>query len=211
MSKFPLESNCFVTSITLATLAQMGQEALDMDPLLLRDAFQDIFDVQKMPQRMFDKLNCGLTLVGTALYTTTIEGFLSCTAVMNNQVVSGNTIPYCSIKECAWGVWEYMNLNGDVDKDSRPTEEFSPDIKTYIQQAANRNGVTHMPVWLKFAETAPEKMPDMSEDVDLFESWTARQESYVEGMNEYVKMRQDELKKELMTLASMGYIARKTA
>ena len=207
MSRLPLDRNCFVTSITLATLSKLGLVALDMDPLMVRDAFQDVFDIREMPQRMFDKLNCGLTLVGTSLYTDSIEGFLSCTAVMNNQVIDGSTISYC---KCAWGVWEYMNLNGDVDAESKPTETFSPDIVAYIQQVANRNGVTSMPAWLKFAEKDASAMPDLSEDIDLFESYTARQESYVGAMNEYIKARQDELLKELKSLVEAGVITRKT-
>lgn len=210
MSRLPLDRNCFVTSITLATLSKLGLGALDMDPLMVRDAFQDVFDIREMPQRMFDKLNCGLTLVGTSLYTDSIEGFLSCTAVMNNQVIDGSTISYCNIRECAWGVWEYMNLNGDVDAESKPTETFSPDIVAYIQQVANRNGVTSMPAWLKFAEKDASAMPDLSEDIDLFESYTARQESYVGAMNEYIKARQDELLKELKSLVEAGVITRKT-
>ena len=110
--EFPLDQNCFVTSITLVALNKFGQELLGMDPLLVRDAVQDVFGLQKMPQRMFDKLNCGLTLVGTSSYTDSIEGFLMGTAVMNNHVLDGNTIAFCTLKECAWGVWEYMNLNG---------------------------------------------------------------------------------------------------
>lgn len=211
MSRLPLDRNCFVTSITLAALAKLGLGALEMDPLMVRDAVQDVFDMENMPQRMFDKLNCGLTMLGTSLYTEAIEGFLPCTAVMNNQVVSGSTIPYCTIRECAWGIWEYMNLNGDVDAESKPTEQFSPDIIAYIQQAANRNGVSSMPVWMEFAEKDPNFMPDLSEDIDLFESYTARQEAYVNTMNEYVQNRQNELLNELKLLKEAGIIAQKTA
>lgn len=209
--EFPLDQNCFVTSITLVALNKFGQELLGMDPLLVRDAVQDVFGLQKMPQRMFDKLNCGLTLVGTSSYTDSIEGFLMGTAVMNNHVLDGNTIAFCTLKECAWGVWEYMNLNGDVDDHAHPTETFSPDIIKYIQEAGRRNGITSMPEWLKFAEKQPEQLPDMTEDVDLFEMYMSRQADYVSIINNYVQKRQDALLAQLKMLNEMGYIGPKQA
>ena len=206
MKPLPLGKDCFVTSITLVFLRRFGQEALDWDPLIVRDAFEEGFGFKKMPQRMFDKLNCGLSLIGTSLYTTTIEGFLTGTACMNNLVLDGDSIPYVTFDQCAWGVWEYANLNGDIDDQSKPTEEFSPDIVKYIQSVSGRNGVTSMPVWLQFAQLPDDQMPDLSSDVDQFEQYMNRQRAYVEDMNRYVLARQDALKAELTKLADEGFI-----
>lgn len=206
MKPFPLKRDCFVTSITLAFLKKYGIEALDWDPLIVRDAFEGGFRVEKMPQRMFDKLNCGLSLVGTSLYTDSIEGFLTGTACMNNRVLDGLTASFCTLEECAWGVWEYMNLNGDIDKNNQPTEKFSPDIAKYIQEAGKLNGVLKMPVWLKFAEAPDGSMPDLTGDVDLFEMWSARQENYIEDLNGYVTYRQQALADELRSLKNDGWI-----
>lgn len=206
MSKLPLKRDCFVTSITLATLKRLGQEALEYDPLVLRDAFESVFGFEKMPQRMFDKLNCGLSMIGTTCYTDTIEGFLSCTAVMNNLVLDGDTAPFVTYKQCAWGVWEYINLNGDIDAQSRPTEKFCPDVIAYIQEAANLNGISQFPVWLQFAQKPKDAMPDLSSDVDLFSQYMARQEEYVEDMNRYVEQRMAALKEELAMLNRQGFI-----
>ena len=54
--EFPLTRDCFVTSITLVALNKLGQGLFDMDPLLVRDAVEDVFGLKNMPQRMFDKL-----------------------------------------------------------------------------------------------------------------------------------------------------------
>lgn len=206
MKPLPLGKDCFVTSITLVFLRRFGQEALDWDPLIVRDAFEEGFGFKKMPQRMFDKLNCGLSLIGTSLYTDSIEGFLTGTACMNNLVLDGDTIPYVTFDQCSWGVWEYANLNGDIDADSRPTEKFCPDVVKYIQSVGMRNGITSMPVWLQFAQLPDDQMPDLSSDVDQFEQYMARQRSYVEDMNRYVLARQDALKAELSRLADDGFI-----
>ena len=209
--EFPLTRDCFVTSITLVALNKLGQGLFDMDPLLVRDAVEDVFGLKNMPQRMFDKLNCGLMLLGTSSYTDSIEGFLMGTAVMNNQVVNGNTIAFCNLKECAWGVWEYMNLNGDVDEHTHPTEQFSPDIVKYIQEAGRRNGVTSMPEWLKFAEKDMSALPDLTSDIDQFEMYMKRQDDYVSILNLYVQQRQDALTQQLMMLNKLGLIGPKQA
>ena len=206
MTELPLTRDCFVTSITLAFLRKAGQEALEWDPLIVRDAFEGIFHVEKMPQRMFDKLNCGLTLIGTSSYTDTIEGFLMGTACMNNLVIDGDTAPFCTLRHCAWGVWEYANLNGDIDRNSRPTEKFSPDIIKYIQEAGKMNGVTRFPVWLDFASLPEGAQPDLSDDLTLFETYNSRQDEYVEGLNVFVTDRQNALTAELEALEKLGFI-----
>lgn len=206
MKPLPLGKNCFVTSITLVFLRRFGQEALDWDPLIVRDAFEEGFGFKKMPQRMFDKLNCGLSLIGTSLYTDSIEGFLTGTACMNNLVLDGDQISFVTFDQCAWGIWEYANLNGDIDANSQPTEKFSPDIVKYIQAVGETNGITSMPKWMQFAQKPDNGLPDMSEDVEVFEQYMARQRAYTEDMNRYVLSRQEELKAELTKLADDGFI-----
>jgi hypothetical protein len=206
MSKLPLGKNCFVTSITLPFLKKFGEEALEWDPYIVREAFETAFEVPKMPQRLFDKLNCGLTLIGTNAYTSTLEGFLSATACMNNLVLDADSEPFVDLTQCAWGVWEYMNLNGDVNKEGRPTEAFTPEISRYIQAAGDLNGITKFPIWLDFAEKPKEEIPDLSNDVTLFETYMARQHDYVADLTAYVKNRQKEMNIELLELKSKGFI-----
>lgn len=206
--KIPLDKNCFVTSITLAFLAKFGLDSINWDPLIVRDAFEGGLLFGKMPQRMFDKLNCGLSLIGTDLYNASIEGFLTFTAVMNNNVLDAEYAPFVSLKECAWGVWEFMNLNGDMDNTTRPSVKFSPAIIKYIQESGRLNGVTAMPVWLDFAQPKDESMPDMSDDVDLFNQYQQRQEEYKEAMNAYVTDRQARLADELNKLKNDGFLAK---
>lgn len=209
-SGFPLDQNCFVTSITLTMLKKYGFDVLDWDPLIVRDAFEGGFHVQNMPQRMFDKLNCGLSLLGTSLYTDSIEGFLAGTACMANIPVDGAVAPFVSFRQCAWGVWEYMNMNGDMDKNEKPSEKFCPDVIAYIQKVARLVGVSTMPNWLAFAGFKDSDLPDMAEDADIFEMYMARQRDYIDATNQYVNSRQGELEKELLALAAAGLIAQDT-
>ena len=205
LTKIPLKKDCFVTSMALMALRKLGPESLEWDPLILRDAFEAVYRLEKLPQKSFDKLNCGYALIGTDTYTSTIEGFLSATAVMCGIPFESDTVPFCTLENCAWGVWEYMNLLGDMDEANRPTETFCPEIVEYIQQAGALNGVTRFPVWLEFANRDM-KMPDMSEDAELFEMYNARQDDYIEHLNLYVTARQDRLAAELKELQSAGII-----
>lgn len=205
MSKFPLGANCFVTSITLAAVRRFGDLALEWDPLVLRDGIEHALLKRKMPQRMFDKLNAGITMIATGTYTTTIEGFLMCTSVMNNKVVDEDHPPFCTLKECAWGVTEYMNLLGDMDEQGKPTETFSPDIIAYIQEAGKLNGVTKFPNCLKFAEGTV-AMPELTIDPVVFSQYMARQDEYAAELDMYVQGRQKLLAEELKLLESGGFV-----
>ena len=205
MSTFPLTKECFVTAVTLPALKAFGLESLDWEPEILRDAFEEQFDMKKMSQKLFDKLNCGYMLIGTDAFTSSIEGFLSATCIMNNLVFEEDEIPYCSLEQCAWSVWEYINLLGDI-KDGAPTVEFSSDIVKYIQEAGRQNGVSKFPKWLSFADPENGSMPDTTGDPELFQMYNARQQDYISDLNGFVKYKQSLLTKELQDLHSTGLV-----
>ena len=198
-----LGPDCFVSSLALLAYCQLGPEALDWDPLMVRDAMEDILGDGEMPQLMFDKLNCGLTLLGTTTYTDTIEGFLTCTSVMNGNPLDAEAAPYCSLSDCAWGIWEYINLSGDLTDDGKPSETFCPEIVEYIRGVARSNGVYTLPNWMSFAmPVAP--MPDMADDPDVMGAFMQRQDAVVADMNAYVTGRMSELARELNRLKGSG-------
>lgn len=126
---------------------------------------------------------------------------------MNNMVLNSDTIPFVSLEQCAWGVWEYMNLNGDMDENKMPTETFSPDIIKYIQEAGKLNGIMKYPAWLDFAKLPDDAFPDLSDDVALFNAFMSRQDDYVTSISGFVALRQEQMAAELKKLADAGYIA----
>lgn len=198
--KKELKNVSFVSSMALLGVKALGLESLEWDPLSLRDAFEAYYDIEKLPQRMFDRLNCGYTLINTNAYTNTIEGFLSCNDVLAGGVFDCSEVPYNSLSEVAWGVWEYCNLMGEI-RDGQPTEEFCPDIIVYIQALADQHGLTTLPKWLSFA-TPTKGLPDESWDVHAFEMYNNRQQSTVAALNKYVTERQAILTNELKQLKS---------
>ena len=205
MSDFPLNKECFVTSLVLPALKKFGFESLDWEPEILRDAFEEEFQMKKMPQKMFDKLNCGYMLVGTDAFTASIEGFLSATNIMNNLMFDGDEAPYCSLEMCAWSVWEYGELLGGI-KDGESTEKFCPEISKYIQEVARLNGVSQFPKWLSFANPENMAMPDTTGDPDLFEMYMNRQQNYIGDLNGFVTYKQKLLTEELKKLQNAGLI-----
>lgn len=205
MSDWPLNKECFVTSITLAALKKFGLESLDWEPEILRDAFEEQFDLAKLSQKAFDKLNCGYMLVGTDAFTSTIEGFLSATAIMNNLVFSEDEAPYCSLEMCAWSIWEYGELLGGIE-DGKSTEQFCPDIIAYIQEVGKTNGVYRFPKWMEFANPPDNSMPDITSDADQFTMFENRQNNYISDLNGFVTAKQQLLTEELKKLQAAGII-----
>lgn len=205
MSEIPLTRHSFVTSITLTALRKLGMESLDWDPLITRDAFELSLNEKQLPQLMFDKLNCGYTLISTDAFTATIEAFLGCTYVMGGRMLDGAEAPFCTLGMCAWSVWEYINLMGEMNG-VEPSETFHPDIVKYIQEVARLDGVYKLPAWLKFAEPPIPALPDLSGDVHLFEMFMARQEEQVSAINTATATRQEALKAELEKLQELGIL-----
>lgn len=202
---FPLDNHCFVSSVTLATLRQLGMESLDWDPEVLMEGFENVFGVKKMPQKLFDKLNCGYMLIGTDMFYNSIEGFLSATAIMNDRVFDQETVPFCSLAECAWSVWEVGQLLGET-KDGVSTLDFNSDIVKYVQEAGKLNGVSKFPIWLSFANTDSAPYPDMSGDESQFEMYMQRQDEYIARLNKLVTSKQDRLTEELKKLEKLRLV-----
>lgn len=205
MSTLPLTKDCFVSPLALVSLRKFGLESLEWEPEVLRDAFEQQFEIKKMPQKMFDKLNCGYMLVGTNAFEATIEGFLSATAIMNNLVFDESAPPYCSLDMCAWSVFEYLQLLGEL-KDGEATCQFSPDIVKYIQEVGKVNGIYTFPKWLSFANYPDDEIPDLSADPDQFSQFQLLQQDYVSGMNAFVTEKNELLKNELLDCQKVGLL-----
>lgn len=205
MSEWPLSKECFVTPVALAAIRKFGLESLDWAPEVLRDAFEEEFDIKRCPQRLFDKLNCGYMLIGTDAFNSTIEGFLSATCIMNNLVFDASEAPFCSLEMCAWSTWEAAILLGDIDN-GKSTAPYCPDVIKYIQEVGKLNGVYRFPKWMSFANPENGSMPDLTGDVDAFGAFERRQEAYISDMNGFVTSKQKLLIAELEKLKTIGIL-----
>lgn len=205
MKSLFLDKKCTVSAITLAAIRSFGLESTDYEPQILRDLFQQRFGIQKLPQRAFDKLNCGYTLIGTDLYTRSIQVFLTCNGVMANKYLDQNQITYNSLKDVAWGVWQYCNLLGQM-QNGKPTQQFSPDIILYIRQVAKTNGIVRFPSWLQFAQPKETYPQELMADPANFQAYMQRQQAQIDQLTRFVTHKQQQMVQQLQMLNANGIL-----
>lgn len=205
MKQLFLDKKCTVSAITLAAVRSFGLESTEYEPQILRDLFQERFGIQKLPQRAFDKLNCGYTLIGTELYTNSIQVFLTCNGVMANKYLDQNQITYNSLKDIAWGIWQYCNLVGQL-QNGKPTQKFSPDIVLYIQEVAKTNGIVQFPSWMQFAQMPAAYPQQLMHDPVNFQAYMQRQQAQVDQLTRFVAHKQQQMVQQLQMLSSNGIL-----
>lgn len=205
MKSLFLDKKCTVSAITLAAIRSFGLESTDFEPQILRDLFQQRFGIQKLPQRAFDKLNCGYTLIGTDLYTRSVQVFLTCNGVMANKPLDQSQITYNTLKDVAWGVWQYCNLVGQLQQ-GKPTQVFSPDIILYIQEVAKANGIVKFPAWMKFAQPPQVYPQQLMSDPVVFQAYMQRQQAQVAQLSKFVSAKQQTMLQQLRQLQSAGIL-----
>ena len=193
-----VSDDCFVTTIALMAVSALGLECLDWDPEVVLSEFENAYGIEKLPSRSCDKLQTGLMLIGTDAFTSTLEGFLAATKVMNNKLFDSSEVPFCDIRMCSWSVCEYLQLMED-QADSKAVE-FSPDIVVYIRNAGALNGISKFPPWLSFADSELDNLPDMTGDVQLFEMYNQHQSEYDDMLVEEASEKQKKLGMQLNLL-----------
>lgn len=192
----------FVSTVALPALVKLGLESLEWDPLILRDAFQEEFNLGEMPQRTFDKLNTGYMLVGTTAFETTIEGFLAGTAVLNGLVLDTSAPPFVDIEQCSWALWEYGCLMADAPEEN--ISVFCPEIVEYIRQVGNLHGMTRFPEHMSFANS--DTMAPIDGDIHQFEMYERRQDGYIDMLNAQIEERQAILAEQIKVLKDAGLV-----
>ena len=200
LRELAVSNDCFVTTMALMAVSGLGIECLDWDPEVVLSEFEDFYGTGKLPSRSIDKLQTGLTLIGTDAFTSTLEGFLAATKVMNNRLFDSSEVPFCDIRMCSWSVCEYLQLmEGPADASK---VEFAPEIQLYVQKVGNLNGISKFPPWLSFADSDLGNLPDMTSDVDMFEMYNQRQNEYDDILIKEAEEKQLKLGSQLQLLKS---------
>lgn len=206
LRELALSDDCFVTTIALMAISALGIECLDWDPEVVLSEFERAYDISKLPSRACDKLQTGLTLIGTDAFTSTIEGFLSCTRIMNNKLFDNSEIPYCDIRMCSWSICEYLQLMEDGN--SAKDVVFAPEITIYIQKVGNIHGISKFPPWMAFADDDSGNLPDMTGDISMFEMYSQRQGEYVDMLVAEADEKQKKLGSQLKILKDAGILVK---
>ena len=188
--------DAFVSTCSLAAIRLFGIESMDWDPLVLRDALEEDLAMKKIPQRLFDKVNCGYSLMGTNGYPPHLEIFVPCNSVMSNQQIDEGTMGLDDPYTLAWGVWEYFRLTGDTPEDT----EFSEDVRIYGGEVLYQAGMTDPLPWLswvKFDPVKEERLRTLLTDPDFY---NARQIGLKTNLEAMIKARDGALTAELQLL-----------
>lgn len=198
--------DCQVTIYTLAAMRKYGQEALEWDPLILRDAFQRDFSC-KLSKRAFDKLMAGTSMIGTNLFTSSIQSFLACTAACANKPISQNKLSYASLQDCCWSVFVYKDLIGYDQQQVQ--DPFDMDIIMYIQALMDQHGISKLPKYMEFADFNTQKksaiQQSLVQDVTAFQAYNKRQLNQVADINAYVAQKQKNMIQQLKQLQKIFF------
>lgn len=178
-----ITENAEVSVCTSAALRLLGVESMEWDPLVLRDSLQDSIGISKMPQKLFDKVNCGYTMIGTNGYTSSIETFAVCNSVMSSISFEDGVMPLDDQYTLSWGVWEYFRLTGDtVD-----SVQFSIDTSVYAGEVLYAAGITSPPDWLSWVSYDPEKLARLDSLLDDPQFYMDRQHGLISELENYCR------------------------
>lgn len=196
LKKLLVDSNPYVSTCTAASIRLLGLDSLDWDPLIIRDAMQDAIKVGKLPQKLFDKINCGYTMIGTNAYTASLEAFVACNAVMSGIPVEEGSMGLDDQYSLAWGVFEYMKLTGDTTEDLN----FCIDTSVYAGEILYSAGITTPPVWLEWVSYDPEKIARLDEVLEDPQFYFDRQAGMARSLVDHCKAREAEMVSQLSLL-----------
>lgn len=186
----------FVSTCTAAALRLFGLESLEWDPLVLRDSLQDALKLEKCPQKLFDKVNCGYTLIGTNGYTASLEAFVTCNSVMSSISFDEGVMGMDDQYSLAWGVWEYLRLTGDTIDDIK----FNVDTAVYAGEVLYRAGITAPPDWLSWVEYDPEKIARLDTLLDDPQFYMDRQRGMNMELENYCREKDAQMVNQLQRL-----------
>lgn len=188
--------NPYVSTCTAASIRLLGIESLDWDPLIIRDSMQDALKISKIPQKLFDKINCGYTMIGTNAYTASLEAFVTCNSVMSNIPIEEGTMGMDDPYSLAWGVYEYMKLTGDDVKDLK----FTIDTSIYAGEILYAAGITTPPVWLEWVSYDQDKISRLDEVLEDPRFYMDRQAGLRRSIVNHCTEKEAEMLSQLSTL-----------
>ena len=186
-----------VSLVVLYAVRKFGLECLQFEPLVVRDMILDAVGEKRMPQHMFDKLGCGLTLLATDAYTARIEAFISCNSIMSFRPFKERILGKNDAFSMTRGVFEFLSLTGDSVDELR----VAPEIRVYAGDTLFDLGLSDAPGFLSFAEFPADKVarsiPNFGADPAVFVSLqTSRKNDLIRCAKEH----KEEIQRQLAVL-----------
>jgi hypothetical protein len=136
----------FATVLVTMLIDEYGTEALKWDPDTIAMELKDDFQAD-LPQENFDKLMIGIHLVTTDEFFWSTPNFVETCNILSGDTFDPRTWDPANTEEIAWGITEAMLLSPPENEE----EPFTPEIRAYIGEILDQEGIINPPDVLRIA------------------------------------------------------------
>lgn len=136
----------FATVLVIVLIDKYGTESLQWDPDTIAMELKDDFQAE-MPQENFDKLMIGIHLVTTDEFFWSTPNFIETCNILSGDTYDPRTWDPANTEEIAWGITEAMLLSPPENEE----EPFTPEIRAYIGEVLDQEGIINPPDVLQIA------------------------------------------------------------
>lgn len=142
-----LDPDAFATTLLVLVMDRYGNEALEWSPETLALELADDLG-RPLPRSNFDRLMAAIVILTTDNYFLSLPDFIDLTNILSGDTYDPSMWDPAEVDEIAWGLSEALLIN-PPDEDNE--EPFADDIRRYIGQALDREGIMQPPDILKVA------------------------------------------------------------
>lgn len=177
--------NTFATTMLLLFVDRYGVEGFTWDPETIVMEINEDFDVQ-ISQGNLDRLMAGISIVTGEDFFQSLPDFVYLCNILNGDLFDPAEWDPADAEDIAWGVTEAWLLSPPEDD-----EPFTEEIRAYIGQVLDAEGLTNPPATLRFAlrdrDPTVAIQNDFSDDPELFSTIQGFEQSKTDDVNRHVQ------------------------
>lgn len=177
---FEAESTYMVT-LALMMFDEYGADWLEWHPTTIATEIMEDFGAQA-PRTNLDKIMTSALLLTTNTFYVSLPSFIEICNILADNDYEPEVFDPATPEEIAWGITEAWLLDPPDEG-----EEFCEEIKHYIREALNDEGIINPPDILRLAAETSKSDPlaDFSTDPEMYSAiWSLQQEktTYIQQM-----------------------------
>lgn len=178
------QEDAMALPLLVSAMTSFGTELFTWSPLTIAMEIKDEFGMESNPVN-FDKLMSAILVLTTDLFYHSLPDF--CKICLSLSGEPEGFIP--DSEDCAWGITEALLINPPQDENT-----FSEEIKSFIGQVLNQDGILNPPDVLRIAlrdkgELLAQLKFDYSDDPEMFEAIAGFEQDKAETINSTIKSR----------------------
>ncbi len=189
----------FATTMLIVFVDRYGTEGFNWDPETIVMEINEDFNVQ-ISQGNLDRLMAAINIVTGEDFYRSLPDFVNLCNILNGDLLDPGEWDPADAEDIAWGVTEAWML-------SPPDEEepFTEEIRAYIGQVLDNEGITNPPDTLRFAlrdrDPTVAIQNDFSDDAELFSAIQGFEQSKTDDVNQHVQQMLAALNSQLALLS----------